>query len=95
MALIISGKSTCQLCGGVLAESDDLIAFPGFLPAAHELFVFSDAALHRRCFERDPRAAPVNALYARFRTIVDARPKGLKTVEEMDAWASDAFKHFP
>jgi hypothetical protein len=95
MALTFRGQSTCQLCGGVLAESDDLVAFPAFLPAAHELFAFSDAALHRKCFEQDPRAARIEALYAKYRTIWDARPKDLKTVEEMDAWVADAFKHFP
>jgi hypothetical protein len=95
MALIFHGKSACQLCGGVLAENDDLVAFPAFLPAAHGLFPFSDAAFHRTCFERDPRAAGVDALYARWRSICDSRPMDLKSVEEMDAWAVDAFKHFP
>jgi hypothetical protein len=95
MALFIRGKSTCPLCGGVLAEADDVAAFPAFLKPDHELGAFSDTAFHRQCFEEHPRAAEVSALYRRYREIWDSRPRELKTLEEMETWGREAFKDFP
>jgi len=95
MALIFKGKSKCPLCERVLAQDDEIVSFPAFLRLDHELGNFSDAAFHRECFEKHPRATHVNALYARYRAIWDSRPMDLKTLEEMEAWGREAFKDFP
>lgn len=95
MALVFPGKTKCPLCGLALAEHDEIVAFPAFLPFGHECGTFSDAAFHRECFEAHPRAVDVSALYARYRAIWDSRPKDLRTAEEIEAWGRDAFKQFP
>ena len=95
MALVIPGKSVCHLCGAVLQEHDEVEAFPAFLPPSHELGDFSDAVFHSKCFEADPRAQDVRALYRRYREIWDSRPRDLKTLEEIEAWGRQAFKDFP
>ena len=94
MALIFPGKTKCPLCGRFLDECDDIVAFPAFVRFDHELGSFSDAAFHRECFDRHPKADDVRALYARYRAIWDSRPKDLKTLEEMEAWGREAFKDF-
>lgn len=95
MALILSGKTSCQLCGRPIHAGDDVVAFPAFLPTTHELSFFSDAPFHRDCFDADPRAAQVDELYRRYRAIWDSRPKHLKNMEEIEAWGREAFKNFP
>jgi hypothetical protein len=95
MALIFPGQTRCVLCHELIQRGDDVVAFPAFLPATHELSVFSDAPSHRACFEADPRAELVNELYRRYRAIWDSRPKHLKNMEEIEAWGRDAFKNFP
>lgn len=94
MALIVPGKTLCPLCGAVLAREAATVAFPAFLGVDHELRIFSDCALHRECFLRDPRHDQVVETYARYRAIWDARPRHLQTMEEIEAWGRDAFKEF-
>jgi hypothetical protein len=93
--MIIRGKSTCPLCGSVITEDDDVVAFPAFLASEHEFGSFSDTAFHRTCFEQDARSGRVNDLYRRYREIWDSRPRHLKTLKEMEAWGREAFKDFP
>ena len=50
MALIITGKSLCALCGDVIAKEDELVATSHFLGPDDPLFRFSDAPFHKRCF---------------------------------------------
>lgn len=95
VALVLSGKTPCALCGKPVTTGDDLVSFPAFLPSSHELGLFSDAPFHRACFEGDPRAERVNALHGRYRAIWDARPRELRTLAEIDAWGREAFKDFP
>lgn len=95
MALIILGKTVCFLCGKPLMEGDDMVAFPAFLKNTHELGRFSDAALHRMCFERAPQRQAVEALFCRFEAIWESRPRELKTLEEIESWGREAFKNFP
>jgi hypothetical protein len=83
--VIFRGKSQCPLCGAVIREDDEVVAFPEFLQSHHEFVLFSGAAFHRECFERDPRSIRVNELYGRYRKIWDSRPQELKTLEEMEA----------
>lgn len=94
MALVVGEKMRCLLCGQSLG-SEQITAFPAFLPPNHELCSFSDAAFHRACFERDARSAAVSILFARYRSIWDSRPSGLQSVEEIDSWGREAFKNFP
>ena len=94
MALIFPGKTPCGLCRMPLEASDDVVSFPAFLPATHELAMFSDSAFHRMCYESDSRASEVSALYGRYRAIWDSRPKHLKNLAEIEAWGREAFKDF-
>ncbi len=94
MALVFRGISKCLLCEQVIATNDDVIAFPAFLPAGHPLSRYSDSALHQGCFAACPDRMEIESLYSRVRRIWEERPKDLKSVEEMDAWAKQAFKDF-
>ncbi len=95
MALIVRGKTTCGICKKVLQEYEDVVSFPAFLPSAHDLSSFSDAAFHAVCLKGHPRGGDVERLYARYREIWDSRPTDLKTLEEVEAWGREAFKNFP
>ena len=92
MAMIVEGETTCPLCGRVLENGQDVIGFPAFLPAGHQLArLFSDAAFHRACFEADSRAEQVSDLHSRYRRVWEERPRKLKTLAEVDAWQRAAF----
>ncbi|CAN5679998.1 hypothetical protein BH11MYX4_BH11MYX4_50230 [soil metagenome] len=95
MALILPGKTPCMLCNNPIQSSEDVVAFPAFLPRKHELSLFSDAPFHRACFEADPRSAQVNEVYGRYRAIWESRPTHLKKMEDIEAWGREAFKNFP
>jgi len=92
MGLFIRGKTACELCGKPLRHRDAVVSFPAFLPGSHPLSRFSDATFHRSCFEAAPEHNEVERLHARHRQVWDARPRDLKTVAEMDAWARNAFQ---
>ena len=52
MALIIRGKSTCAICGKILADGDELVATTHFIPNEDDpLWRFSDAGMHYACFQ--------------------------------------------
>ena len=95
MALLIRGKTTCLLCGKIIKERQEVVAFPAFLPSGHPLGIFSDAVFHRTCFQEDARSEAVGQLYQRYEEIWDSRPKDLKSLEEIEAWGREAFKDFP
>ncbi len=51
MAIWILGKSTCALCGEILAKAEDVVATSPFIAdRSHPLFRYSDASMHQRCF---------------------------------------------
>ena len=50
MALIITGKSHCAVCGEVIAKDDEIVATSHFLGPSDPLFRYSDAPFHKRCF---------------------------------------------
>jgi hypothetical protein len=52
MALFIAGKSECELCGQVIAKGEDVVGTPHFIPDPSDpLWRFSDAPLHKKCFD--------------------------------------------
>ncbi len=56
MAILLRGKTGCPLCGDVIAGQDEAVVLPAFVfNDADPLVVFSDASLHQRCAEADPR----------------------------------------
>ena len=95
MALILSGKTPCGLCGEVMAKDAYIVAFPAFLPQGHELWRFSDGAFHHVCWEREPSRPRFECLYEQYRAIWETRPMGRRTLEEMNAWSREAFKNWP
>lgn len=93
MALVITGKSKCGICGRVIEASDDTTAFPAFLRPTHRLYRYSDDVFHRHCFETSADREEMERLFARFRYIWDHRPSGL-TAEQIEAWGRSAFSEF-
>lgn len=66
MALVMRGKSTCPLCGKVLAEGDDIVGTTHFIADRNDpLWRFSDAAMHRACFEAWEHRGEFEAKYQR------------------------------
>lgn len=64
MALIILGKSTCKLCNEVLQKHQELVAFPAFIADRQDpLYPYSDAAMHRSCFDAWTRRGEMVAKY--------------------------------
>jgi hypothetical protein len=60
MALIIPGKTYCAICNELIEENDDLIGLPSFCGnRADRLYMFNDAAMHKRCFEQHPDSSDV------------------------------------
>ena len=51
MAIILSGSSTCSICGEILQKSNDIIGWTAFLNKEHKLWKYSDSGMHRICFE--------------------------------------------
>ncbi len=55
MALLVRGKTTCPICGRVIEQGDDAVAFPAFVSNRLDpVFRFSDGAFHRLCVQEDP-----------------------------------------
>lgn len=55
MALIISGKSTCAICGLVMNADEEIVGFPHFDgDETSDLNFFSDRGFHKHCFEAHP-----------------------------------------
>jgi hypothetical protein len=51
MALIITGKSGCAICGKVLQKGEALVATSPFIGNKdHPLWCYSDAAMLKSCF---------------------------------------------
>jgi hypothetical protein len=55
MALIFRGKTTCVVCGEVLAEGDEIVGLPHFATAPDDRhWRYSDAGFHRDCLASLP-----------------------------------------
>jgi len=55
MALIISGKSTCPLCGLVMQKDEEIYGFPAFVgDESDPIYPYSDAGFHTACLAADP-----------------------------------------
>lgn len=55
MALIFYSVTECPICGKVLNENEDIIAFPAFMSnMKDDLFFFNDAGFHRSCVMKHP-----------------------------------------
>jgi hypothetical protein len=95
MALIIYGKTICQMCNKTLEKNDELKAYPAFLPYDHRFGKFSDAAFHKACAEADPDFQGVEDMFFVYKKIMDSRPRDLKSIEEIEAWGKEAFQDWP
>jgi hypothetical protein len=67
MAIVMRGKSTCPLCGKVLGKDDAIVGTTHFIADQNDpLWRFSDAAMHRACFDAWEHRAEFEAKYRRF-----------------------------
>ncbi len=61
MALILRGKTRCWICGQILDERDEVVAFPAFIGNRNDpMYPFSDAAVHSNCLASHPFAEDVS-----------------------------------
>jgi hypothetical protein len=67
MAIVMPGRSTCPLCGRVLAKDDEIVGTTHFIADKDDpLWPFSDAAFHRACFDGWEHRAEFEAKYQLF-----------------------------
>jgi len=53
VAIIIRGVTACPICGDVIADGDALVSTTHFIhDETHELYRYSDSAMHQPCFVR-------------------------------------------
>ena len=50
MALLLPGRSTCQLCGEPLRAGEDLAGLPALADTSHPLYDYFDQGFHQNCF---------------------------------------------
>lgn len=88
MAVVVRGKTECALCAEVIATGDDIFSTSAFVEdPGHELWRFSDAAMHQSCFLAWPRGEAFVELFNRYyaqhyRGMRFMRPDG--TIEDRD-----------
>ena len=64
MVQLVFGLSKCPICGCVLTGKEGYVAFPAFVGDKDSpLRLFSDAALHKECFDSHPLAEEAQQLY--------------------------------
>jgi hypothetical protein len=51
MALILSGRSSCSLCGNRLLDGEPVTALPAIADQTHPLLDYFDSGFHHACFE--------------------------------------------
>ena len=67
MAIIITGKSACALCGQTLLAEQEIVGTPHFIADRKDpLWRFSDAAMHRTCLDAWEHRAEFVAKYEHF-----------------------------
>lgn len=60
MAIIIEGKTPCQICGRVIEAGQKSVGLPSFVwNDLDPLMPFNDAAFHEQCFREHPSAERV------------------------------------
>lgn len=93
--MIIEGKSLCSLCKKVLEKGDKIQGFPAFLPYDHRFGKFSDAAMHEACYLANPDHDAVDDMLYVYEKLVESIPKGLKTVQDIEAAHKEVFQDWP
>ena len=86
MAIIIKGKSKCTICNNVIADCDDIIAFPAFIPSDHIFSQYSDAAYHSDCFASWEYGKELLALYEGYNAIYSQRPMPPENIQNFQEW---------
>jgi hypothetical protein len=89
--MIVRGQSRCHLCDRIMGLFQRVTGFPAILGSDHPLHHFSDAIMHKACFDAHPDAQRMRGLYDRWLRVVDGRPRDLKSLEEIHAWEREAF----
>lgn len=51
MALIFLGSSTCEICGKILEEGDEIKGLPPMSNTEHPLWKHFDAGFHKACYD--------------------------------------------
>jgi hypothetical protein len=64
MAIVISGVTTCRICGFAVENETGYFATTAFLGDSHRLWPFSDAAMHWPCYASWPDRAEFAKLYS-------------------------------
>jgi len=55
MSIVILGSTTCKLCGKIIQEGDEYIAFPSFvLNQTDPLWKFNNSIVHLSCLRDEP-----------------------------------------
>src|SRR3978361_1172334 len=88
MAILVRGKSKCQLCGRVIGMAAKVVMFTSFLKMTHRFGRFSNGAFQRACFEVYPDREEVERLYKRAGELYKDAPRG--SMEEYEAWEKEA-----
>ena len=64
MALLLRGKTECALCGEVIGATDEVVGTQHFISDPSDTFFrYSDAVLHKTCFEAWEQRAEFLARY--------------------------------
>ena len=79
MALIFLGKSTCSICGAVLASGQAIIGCPHVVPIGDPLRRFSDSGMHESCFEQWEHRERMLELYGGAIGEIRDEPEPVKT----------------
>ena len=80
MALILTGKTPCAICGAILKEGDDIFATSGGpIQPNDPLWQFQDAGMHRDCFRNWPLREPFRQ---KFNQYYDRHLRGMRFIRE-------------
>ena len=76
MAIVIPGKTRCSICDRVLSEDEgeDWVGLLHCLRSDHPLWRFSNSAAHLHCYEGWKYRGYFDAIRAKWKQIVTARP---------------------
>jgi len=94
MALLVRGKTRCQICGQIIKEDEPAVGFPAFLKKTHPLSRYSEGIFHQYCFDACPDKHAVEKTYVRFKEVWATRPKDFKDKEQIEAWEKSALAEF-
>ncbi|MFN0113010.1 MAG: hypothetical protein ACKVZH_29470 [Blastocatellia bacterium] len=68
MAVFIIGKTRCPFCKQTIAEGQEFISFPPFVPNEFDpLWVFNDNVFHIDCFNREPLSSKAELRFQEFK----------------------------